>query len=75
MKDNDGFELSDYDMVGEAYLQTLYSSQDCKKCGGNAQHHTTIKTDGTYYAKCNFPKDENEDFDPNIQSYYANKNS
>lgn len=54
---------------GEQWLAEQFEYHYCDECGGDFEHHTAIPFNGNWFARCDYPKDEEGNYHPVIQKY------
>lgn len=42
----------------EDWLHDLFEFEYCEECGGDAQHHTAVPFLGNWFARCDYPPDD-----------------
>ena len=40
------------------WLAELFESEYCAECGGDAEHHTAVPFLGNWFARCDYPCDD-----------------
>lgn len=69
--------MSNLNIPPAIWLAAEFEFEYCADCGGDACHHTAIPVLGNWFARCDFPRsdDEHATLHPAIQQYHlANGN-
>jgi len=61
--------MSNLNVPAQQWLDELFQDSYCDDCGGDAQHHTAIPLLGNWFARCDFPPNEDGVRHPMIQEY------
>jgi len=51
------------------WLEHLFEDEYCAECGGDTTHHTPIPFMGNWFARCDYPPDEDGNLHPLIVQY------
>lgn len=55
----------------DGWLASLFESEYCAECGGDAQHHTAVPFMGNWHAFCDFPRsDDDASLHPTIKKFH-----
>jgi hypothetical protein len=55
----------------DQWLKRLFEDEFCSECGGDAEHHTAVPFMGNWFARCDYPPAENDDWHPVVRKYRA----
>jgi hypothetical protein len=53
----------------EDWLKDLFEFEFCAECGGDAQHHTAVPFLGNWFARCDYPSDDDGVMHPTIAQF------
>lgn len=51
------------------WLVELFEYEYCAECGGDAEHHTAVPLFGNWFARCDYPPDDDGNYHPVIASF------
>ncbi len=51
------------------WLKELFECEYCSCCGGDAEHHTAVPFIGNWFARCDYPLNEDGSFHPVIKEF------
>ena len=61
--------MSNLDTPAAEWLADLFEFEYCADCGGDADHHTAVPLHGNWFAQCKFPRDDDGNYHPVIQTF------
>jgi hypothetical protein len=53
--------MSNLNIPAKQWLKEQFEDHYCEECGGDAQHHTAVPLNDNWFARCDFPRDEQTD--------------
>ena len=61
--------MSNLNIDPKEWLAELFECQYCDECGGDAEHHTAVPFNGNWFARCDYPRDENDELHPVVKEF------
>ena len=61
--------MSNLDIPPQEWLEHLFEDEYCEECSGDAIHHTAIPFLGNWFARCDYPPDNEGNPHPIIVEY------
>jgi hypothetical protein len=69
MNVKEGYAVSNLSIPADQWLKEQFILHYCDECGGDTQHHTAVPVMGNWFARCDYPPDENGNRDPVIETF------
>jgi len=70
---NNVVRVDSYGRTAEVFLAEMFKSIYCDDCGGDTQHHTAVPFESNWFARCDFPPDEDGNQHPKVAAYRAQR--
>ena len=56
------------------WMEELFQFEFCTECEGDTEHHTAVPLNGNWFARCDYPADDNGKRHPVIETYRKDHN-
>ena len=58
-------------LSAKAWLEQQFECEFCEECGGDVCHHTAVPFMGNWFARCDFPRDDDGLMHPTVEKFRA----
>ena len=62
-------------LSAKQWLRQQFEREFCEECSGDACHHTAVPFMGNWFARCDFPCDDDGTMHPAVAKYRTEYNS